>query len=49
MATLYTEKTHNVAKTCLFMGFFLVLVVALGWFLSYYYDDPAILYFGGHF
>ena len=45
MATLYTEKSHNVAKTWIFMGFFLVLVVALGWFLSYYYNDPAILYF----
>ena len=45
MATLYTEIDHNVRKTWVLMGGFFVLIVALGWFFSYYYGSPSILYF----
>lgn len=45
MATLYTEYDKNVRKTWFLMALFLVIVVALGYFISYYYDNPAILYF----
>jgi len=45
MATLYTQQDRNVRKTWLFMFVFLVLIVGLGWFLSYYYGNPFILYF----
>jgi heat shock protein HtpX len=45
MATLYTEQSKNVNKTWLLMGFMLVLIVAIGWFLSQYYSNSGILYF----
>ena len=45
MATLYTEHDRNVRKTWFLMALFLVVVVALGYFVSYYYDSPGILYF----
>ena len=44
MATLYTEQGKNVSRTWLLMGLFLVIVIALGWFISYYFSSPAILY-----
>lgn len=44
MATLYTEQDRNVRKTWTLMGIFLVLVIALGWFLSFYFNDSTILY-----
>lgn len=44
MSNLYQERSHNVAKTWgLMLGFFLV-VVAIGWALSWYYGDATILY-----
>jgi len=43
MATLYTEQDRNVRRTWFLMTVFLVVVVALGWFISYYYNDIAIL------
>ena len=45
MATLYTQQTKNVEKTWLLMTVFFVVVVAVGWCLSYYYGNPNILYF----
>ena len=45
MATLYTEIDSNVRKTWILMGGFFLLIVALGWFFSYYYDSVFILYF----
>ena len=45
MSTLYTQKDSNVAKTWFLMTMFLVIVVALGYFISYYYKSPGILYF----
>ncbi|HTR19178.1 MAG TPA: M48 family metalloprotease [Candidatus Paceibacterota bacterium] len=44
MASLYTQQSRNVFRTWLMMGVFLVLVVLIGWFVSYYYDSTAILY-----
>lgn len=44
MATLYQERTGNLWKTWgLMLGFFL-LVIAIGWAVSWYFGDPAILW-----
>src|ERR1700756_1210499 len=45
MATLYTEQSKNVTKTWILMTAFFVVVIALGWFVSWYYSNPDILYF----
>ncbi len=45
MATLYTEQSKNVTKTWLLMAVFFVVVIAFGWFFSFYYGNPNILYF----
>lgn len=45
MATLYTEQTKNVTKTWLLMVIFFAVVISFGWFFSFYYNDPNILYF----
>lgn len=42
--TLYTQASKNVTRTWLLMSVFVGIVVALGWFFSYYYDNPGILY-----
>ncbi len=44
MATVYTYQSSNVAKTYLLMGLFLVIVAGLGYFISFYYNNPAIFY-----
>ncbi|HEX2792369.1 MAG TPA: M48 family metallopeptidase [Candidatus Paceibacterota bacterium] len=44
MATLYQERSANTWKTwSLMVGFFL-LVILVGWGVSYYYGSPVILY-----
>jgi len=44
MATLYQERSENVWKTWgLMLGFFL-LVILIGWGISWYYGNPFILY-----
>lgn len=45
MPTLYTEQSKNVTKTWLLMSMFFVIVILFGWFFSYYYQNPNILYF----
>lgn len=45
MATLYTHQSQNVVKTWGLMAVFFAVVIGLGWFVSYYYGDPVILYF----
>ncbi len=45
MATLYTHQEENVAKTWILMAGFLGVVVALGWAVSWYYNNPGILLF----
>lgn len=44
MATLYTHKDENIAKTWILMALFFSVVIAIGWAVSYYYDSSAILY-----
>lgn len=43
MPTLYTEQDKNVHRTWLLMGLFLAFVIAIGWFISYYWNSPAVL------
>jgi heat shock protein HtpX len=43
MNNLYSHHDSNVRKTWVFMAFFFALIVALGWGISYYYDNPALL------
>ncbi|OGD68705.1 zinc metalloprotease HtpX [Candidatus Campbellbacteria bacterium RIFCSPLOWO2_02_FULL_35_11] len=45
MATLYTQQDSNVRKTWFLMTLFLVFIIGLGWFFSYSFNDPIILYF----
>ena len=42
--TLYTHQGENIAKTWLLMGVFLVLVVAIGYAVAWYFNSPIILY-----
>ncbi|MDO8594447.1 MAG: M48 family metallopeptidase [bacterium] len=44
MASLYTHQSQNVFNTWLLMSVFFVIIIFLGWFLSQYYGNPAILY-----
>jgi len=44
MSTLYTHQGENIQKTWLLMGAFLVLVVAVGYAVSWYMQTPVILY-----
>ena len=43
--TLYTQAESNIRKTWLYLTFFLVLLISLGWVISYAANDPAILWF----
>lgn len=43
MATIYTHQDSNIAKTWVLMVFFLGLVIGLGWFFSYYLNQPVLL------
>ncbi len=45
MATIYTQQDRNITKTWLLMGSFLVMVIAIGYGVSWYYGNPTILYF----
>jgi heat shock protein HtpX len=45
MATLYTHQESNIAKTWALMTGFLLVVMAIGWAISYYFDNPGILVF----
>lgn len=42
---LYTHQSQNITKTWILMSVFFGVVIALGWFFSYYYQNPNILYF----
>ncbi len=43
--SLYTQQDNNVRKTWFLMVVFFVVVIGLGWFFSYVYNSPGILYF----
>lgn len=45
MTTLYTEQSKNITKTWLLMTVFFAVIILFGWFFSFYYSDPNILYF----
>jgi len=45
MANLYTQASKNVTKTWLLMTLVFLLVIALGWFFSIYFQNPGILIF----
>lgn len=45
MATLYTHQESNIAKTWILMAGFFAVVMAIGWGVSYYFDNPGILVF----
>ncbi|MEK7140556.1 MAG: zinc metalloprotease HtpX, partial [Patescibacteria group bacterium] len=45
MATLYTHQSQNITKTWILMSVFFVIVIGLGWYFSYYYGNPNVLYF----
>ncbi len=44
MATLYTHQAQNVRKTWFLMTTFFILIIAIGYAFSYYYQNPNILY-----
>jgi heat shock protein HtpX len=44
-SNLYTHQDENVAKTWILMAGFLGIVIAVGWAISYYFDNPGILFF----
>lgn len=43
--TLYTHRSSNIAKTWLYLTVFLILVIGIGWLISYFMQSPIILYF----
>ena len=49
MSNLYTHQEQNIWKTYLFITFFLGLVIGLGWFFAYFYNNSFILYFAVFF
>ena len=44
MANLYTQQSTNIRKTWLLMTVFLVLVIAIGYAVAWYLNNPAIIY-----
>ncbi len=42
--TIYTQKDKNITRTWMLMAVFLAIVVGVGYYLSYYYQNPTILY-----
>jgi len=44
MPTLYTNVESNTRKTWLYITLFLVLIIGIGWLISYYLQSPVILY-----
>lgn len=42
--TLYDQRGANIRKTWLIFSLFLIVIIGVGWAISYYYNDPSILY-----
>lgn len=42
--TLYQERSRNVWRTALLMSVFLAIVAFIGYFVSYYFQNPSLLY-----
>ncbi len=45
MPSIYTHQSSNVFKTYLLMVLFLGLIGAIGYYFSYYYQNPGLFYF----
>lgn len=45
MPSIYTHQSSNVFKTYLLMALFLGLIGAIGYYFSYYYQNPSLFYF----
>ncbi len=41
---LYQERSANIRRTFLLIGFFLILVIGIGYAVSWYFNQPWILY-----
>lgn len=46
---IYTHQDKNILKTWFLMTSFFALVIAIGWFISFYFESPGILYFAVFF
>ena len=44
MASLYTQQGKNIRRTWLLMTVFLVVIIAVGYFVAWYLQNPGILY-----
>lgn len=44
MASLYQEQESNVRRTWFLMAVFLIVIIGIGWAISWYYNSSAILY-----
>ncbi len=42
--TLYSQAESNIRRTWIYLFFFLILIIAVGWVISYYLQSPVILY-----
>lgn len=42
--TLYTHQSSNIRKTWLLVSVFFAVIIGLGYFMSFYYQDPSIIY-----
>jgi len=42
--TLYTQIGSNIRRTWILFSLFFIIVIGLGWFLSYYFNDQIILF-----
>lgn len=49
MQNLYVHKEKNIRKTWFLFTIFLLIVIGLGYYLSWYYNSPGILYFAVFF
>ncbi|MCX6736652.1 MAG: M48 family metallopeptidase [Candidatus Parcubacteria bacterium] len=43
--TLYSQSALNIRRTWLLLFVFLLVIIALGWFLSWYFNKPNLLIF----
>ncbi len=44
MKTFYSQREKNIRNTWILLTFFFSLILGVGWFLSYYYNDVIILW-----
>ena len=44
MATIYTQRSNNTWKTMFLMAMFFVLIILIGWAVSWYFNSPILLY-----